>query len=75
MTVAFPGHIYLYFQALDGSTSDFLITKTYLYDFDPLKSPFYMVKMGVTGVNIIFLISAQTHRLCVLVRTASARRF
>ena len=32
-------------------------------------------KMGFTGVYIIFLISAQKHRLCVLVRTASARRF
>ena len=27
------------------------------------------------GVNIIFLIFAQKHRLCVLVRTASVRRF
>ena len=28
-----------------------------------------------TGVYIIFLISAQKRRLCVLVRTASSRRF
>ena len=35
------------------------ITKTYLYNFDPLKSHFYIVKLGFTGVNIIFLISAQ----------------
>ena len=34
-----------------------------------------MVKLGFTGVYIIFLISAQKHRLWVLVRTASARRF
>ena len=71
------------------------ITKTRLYDFDPLKPHFYVVKLGFTGVYIIFLISAQKlgcgyslepprrggsngcskHRLWVLVRTASPRRF
>ena len=51
------------------------ITKTYLYNFDPLKPYFYIVKLGFTGVYIIFLISAQKHRLWVLVRTASMRRF
>ena len=51
------------------------ITKTCLYNFDPLKPHFYIVKLGFTGVYIIFLISAQKHRLWVLVRTASARRF
>ena len=35
------------------------ITKTYLYNFDPLKPHFYIVKLGFTGVYIIFLISAQ----------------
>ena len=35
------------------------ITKTRLYNFDPLKPHFYMVKLGFTGVYIIFLISAQ----------------
>ena len=34
------------------------ITKTYLYHFDPLKPHFYIVKLGFTGVYIIFLISA-----------------
>ena len=34
------------------------ITKTYLYKFDPLKPHFYIVKLGFTGVYIIFLISA-----------------
>ena len=34
-------------------------------------TPFYIVKLGFTGVYIIFLISAQKHRLWVLVRTAS----
>ena len=53
----------------------FVITKTYLYNFDPFKPHFYTVKLGFTGVYIIFLISAQKHRLRVLVRTASSRRF
>ena len=35
------------------------ITKTYLYNFDPLKPHFYIVKLGFTGVYIIFVISAQ----------------
>ena len=35
------------------------ITKTYLYNFDPLKPHFYIVKLGFTGVYIIFLIAAQ----------------
>ena len=35
------------------------ITKTCLYHFDPLKPHFYIVKLGFTGVYIIFLISAQ----------------
>ena len=48
-----------------------IITKTSLYNFDPLKPHFYLVKLGFTGVYIILLISAQKHRLWVLVRTAS----
>ena len=35
------------------------ITKTCLYNFDPLEPHFYIVKLGFTGVYIIFLISAQ----------------
>ena len=38
-------------------------TKTRLYYFDPLKPLFYIVKLGFTEVYIIFLISAQKHRL------------
>ena len=41
----------------------------------PLKPHFYIVKLGFTGVYIILLIAAQKHRLWVLVRTASSRRF
>ena len=37
----------------------YLITKTRLYNFDPFKPHFYIVKLGFTGVYIIFLISAQ----------------
>ena len=35
------------------------ITKTRLYNTDPIKPHFYIVKLGFTGVYIIFLISAQ----------------
>ena len=35
------------------------ITKTRLYNFDPREPHFYIVKLGFTGVYIIFLISAQ----------------
>ena len=40
-----------------------------LYNFDPLKPHFYIVKLGFTGVYIIFQISAEailtnTHNLC-----------
>ena len=51
------------------------ITKTYLYNFDPLKLQFYIVKLGFTGVYTIFLNFAQKHRLWVLIRTASLRHF
>ena len=54
---------------------EFSITKTCLYTFDPLKPHFYIVKLRFTGVYIIFLISAQKHRLWVFVRTALQRRF
>ena len=47
------------------------ITKTRLYNFDPLKPHFYIIKLGFTGVYIIFLILLK-NRLWVLVRTASA---
>ena len=56
---------------LDPHHEKAFITKTYLYNSDPLKPHFYIVKLGFTGVYIIFLISAQNHRLLVLVRTAS----
>ena len=39
------------------------ITKTCLYNFDLLGPLFYIVRLGFTGVYIIFLICAQKHRL------------
>ena len=33
--------------------------KTFLYNFDPLKPHFYIIKLGFTGAYIIFLISAE----------------
>ena len=47
------------------------ITKTCLYNFDPLKPHFYIVKLGFTGVYIIFHIFAQNYRLWVLFKAAS----
>ena len=41
----------------------------------PLQSHFYTVKLGFARVCISFLILAQKHRLWVLVRTDSPRRF
>ena len=51
------------------------ITKTYPYNSDPLKPHFYVVKLGFTGVYVIFSYFCSKHRLCVFVRTASTRRF
>ena len=41
------------------------IKKTYLYNFDTLIPHIYIVKLGFTRVYIVFLISAQKHRLWV----------
>ena len=62
-------------EGKEGYERQKFITKTYLYNTDPLKSHLYIVKLRFTGVYIIFLISAQKHRSWVLVRTASTRRF
>ena len=42
-----------------SSAESVSITKTCLYNLDPLKPHFYIVKLGFTGVYIIFLISAR----------------
>ena len=41
----------------------------------PIILYFHIVNLRFTGVYIIFVISAQKHRLWVLVRTASMRQF
>ena len=46
-------HIYVF---CNSSPYDLNITKTCLYNFDPLKPHIYVVKLGFTGVYIIFLI-------------------
>ena len=40
---------------MHGRPIDLYITKTCLYNFDPLKPHFYIAKLGFTGVYIIFL--------------------
>ena len=40
---------------VDRKTTQLPITKTCLYNFDPLKPHFYIVKLGFTGVYIFFL--------------------
>ena len=42
-------------DACGGKNSNMHITKTCLYNFDPLKPHFYIIKLGFTGVYIIFL--------------------
>ena len=48
-------------EHFDSELSEYIITKTRLYSFDPLKPHFYTVKLGFTGVYIDFFISAQKH--------------
>ena len=47
-----PENSYFFIPFEKGST----ITKTRLYNFDPLKPHFNVVKLGFAGVYIIFLI-------------------
>ena len=63
------------YYVIDAVPGTHIITKTCLYNVDPLQPHFYIAKLGFTGVYINFLISAQKHRLWVLIRTASLRRF
>ena len=69
-----------YFKILPSVSEEkplkgFSILKTCLYNIDPLKPHFYIVKLGFTGVYIIFSFLLKKHRLWVLVRTAWPRRF
>ena len=47
----------------------------YPSEFQYLIPHFYIAKLGFAGIYLFFLIFAPKHRLWVLVRTASARRF
>ena len=51
------------------------ITKTCLCKFDPLKPHFYIDKLGVYRGKHYFSYFRSKHRLWVLVRTTSLRRF
>ena len=58
--------IFIYFvihclmlTTLFSYTDTYCITKTCLYNFDPLEPHFYIVKLGFAGVQVIFLISDQ----------------
>ena len=58
MVVAFSGYRDVYFLLLDYYYYYFIsddITKTCLYNVDPLKPHIYIVKLGFTGVYIFFL--------------------
>ena len=48
-----------YFCSCLPVIKDHFITKMRLYNIDPFKLHFYIVKVGFTGVDINFLISAQ----------------
>ena len=55
-------YLFIYMEGVSGFLTKPVrksITKTYLYNFDPLKPHFYIAKLGFTGVYIIFLVSAQ----------------
>ena len=60
---------------LTGSGEEGFSSRKHAYVILTLLNHFYLVKLGFTGVYIIFLISAQKHRLWVFIRTASPRRF
>ena len=50
-------------EKVDGNEKRQIITKSRLYNFDPLKPHLYTVKLEFTGVYDIFLIFAKKHRL------------
>ena len=60
---------------VDDAIITFVIKKTCPCNVYPLEPHFYIEKLGYAGANLFFLIFAPKHRLWVLVRTASARRF
>ena len=53
----------------------FIIARTRLYNFGLLKPLVYILKLWFIGYTLFFLFCLKKHRLWVLIRTASARRF
>ena len=51
--------LHVYHKLQQGNLLSYAITKMCLYNVDPLKPHFYIVKLGFTGVYINFLIFAQ----------------
>ena len=66
-----PG-VCICFQSTPLSKLLISITKTCIYNVDPIKPHFHIVKLGFTRYTLFFLFLLK-HRLWVLVRTASAR--
>ena len=50
--------VYNFWSFVTNESTQEVITKTCLYNVYPLKPHFYIVKLGFTGVYIIFLVSA-----------------
>ena len=78
---AIETYIYIYIYIYQKDDIAFKLTYIFLScnimitcpcTIDPLTPHFYMVKLGFTGIYILFLIFAQKHKLWVLVRTASS---
>ena len=64
------------FLHLMGSFTGHLFNvQGFLSNSDPFKPHCYIAKLGLTGVYIIFLISAQKHRLWALVGATSPMLF
>ena len=60
---------------LHKTLTDIFIRKPCPCNVYRLEPHFYIAKLGYAGVYLFFLIFAPKHRLWVLVRTASAKRF
>ena len=58
-TYLFIFFFFFFFFFFFGSLIPFFSTKAYLYNFDPLKSHFYVVKLGFTGYALLFLFLPQ----------------
>ena len=64
-----PGVQYITKTCLYNVSLSMFLSRNKKDNYYPCKPHFYIVKVGFTGVYIIFLISAHKHRLWVLVRT------